>query len=166
ENASMSPGQSLSLALFGGLACTFCVYAGLPLYLAAMGLEPTARELCRQFTFLSLFGMTPMFLAGVYGAAFRGLGDTRTPLKVMICANVVHITCDWLLIFGHFGLPRLGLAGAGIAVSSSNVVAMAVYAFLMSRSSLRDATDFRCLRLTLEWSRRVLKIGIPAAVTA
>ena len=166
ENAAMSTGQSLSLSLVGGILCTLGIYLALPLYLTAMGLEPAAKELCRQFTFLSLFGMTPMFLTGVFGAAYRGLGDTRTPLKVMICANIVHITCDWVLIFGHFGMPKMGLAGAGIAVTASNVVAMGVYAYLMSRSSLKSSMELTDLRLTLEWSRRVLKIGIPAAVTA
>jgi putative MATE family efflux protein len=165
-DACMATGQSLTLGLAIGLACSLGVYAGLGPYIRIMALDSNAAELCRVFVQLALFGMTPMFVVGVFGAAFRGLGDTKTPLKVMICANIVHISCDWVLIFGRFGFPKMGLAGAGVAIALSNVAAMAVYWYLLRRSPLGRSLEANFLKLTMEWAKRILRIGIPAAVTA
>ncbi len=48
-------------------------------------------------------------------AALRGVGDTRIPLKVNIVSNLVNVFFNYLLIFGHLGLPRLEVRGAAIA---------------------------------------------------
>jgi MATE family multidrug resistance protein len=53
----------------------------------------------------------------VLTAFFRGLGDTRTPLYVMLAANVVNAVLDYGLIFGKLGLPEWGVFGAGVATS-------------------------------------------------
>ena len=79
-----------------------------------MGLTNRPRELCDLYLSYALASAPVLFVVAVLGAAVRGLGDTRTPLKVMIVANIVHIIGDWALIFGHLGLPKLGVAGAGV----------------------------------------------------
>src|SRR5439155_20614751 len=120
-------GQSISLGLLMGLMGTAVVFAILPAFLGMMALSPGANEQARKFLIPCLFGMPAMFLTNVLAAAFRGTGDTRTPLKVMILANIVHITLAALLIFGYLGLPALGLHGAGIALATSNVMAAIAY---------------------------------------
>src|SRR5439155_17835143 len=54
----------------------------------------------------------------------------------------------------------------GIALTSSTVVVVLVFLALMSRGPLAEALQFSQWRLTMEWTRRILKIGIPAAGTA
>lgn len=46
-------------------------------------------------------------------AALRGVGDTKIPMKVNIISNMVNVFFNYLLIFGHLGLPRLEVRGAG-----------------------------------------------------
>ncbi len=50
-----------------------------------------------------------------------GVGDTRTPMWVMIGGNVINIIGNWLLIFGHLGCPELGLLGAGVSTLVARV---------------------------------------------
>ncbi len=166
RQAARATGQSITLGLLIGIFCTLAVSAALGPFLQAVGLSDGAQAQCRRFLETALWGMVPMFLANVLSAAFRGLGDTRTPLKVMICANLVHVTGDFILIFGRFGMPRLGLAGAGVALSSANAMSFLAFAVFLGRSPLRSAWLARELRLTQEWTARILKIGIPAAITA
>jgi Na+-driven multidrug efflux pump len=54
--------------------------------------------------------------------------DTRTPLAVAFVVTAVKTTVNYLLIFGPFGLPRLGLAGAGIATLVAQAVAVTLLA--------------------------------------
>ncbi|NLW19991.1 MAG: MATE family efflux transporter [Clostridiales bacterium] len=48
-------------------------------------------------------------------AALRGVGDTKIPMKVNLVSNLVNVLFNFLLIFGHLGLPRLEIRGAAIA---------------------------------------------------
>jgi Na+-driven multidrug efflux pump len=59
---------------------------------------------------------------------FRAMRDTRTPLAVAVVVTAVKTAVNYLLIFGPFGLPRLGLAGAGIATLVAQAVAVTLLA--------------------------------------
>jgi putative MATE family efflux protein len=165
-SAIRATGQSLALGLWGGLLCTALVWLSVEPLLGLVQLTPSARAQCGDFIRMSLIGMTPVFLVSVLGAAFRGLGDTKSPLRVMLCAIVAHILGDLTLMLGYFGAPKLGVAGGGIALSLANVTALAVYVMIVRRSGLSDAFRNPHIRLTREWAVRILRIGIPAAVTA
>ncbi|MDC3416753.1 MATE family efflux transporter [Aquibacillus salsiterrae] len=63
---------------------------------------------------LGLMPFVALFTA--QSATFRAIGDTRTPLRVGIEMNVVHVVLDYLLIFGIGSIEGLGLTGAAVAM--------------------------------------------------
>lgn len=75
----------------------------------------------------------PFLLLGYVGhGAFRGVGDTRTPLVVVVVANIGNGLLDLVLVFGL----GWGLAGVAAATVAAEVVAVAVFAVLMHRAGL------------------------------
>ncbi|MBL4601168.1 MAG: MATE family efflux transporter [Emcibacteraceae bacterium] len=72
---------------------------------------PLIREYMTIWYFSPLFMMLPM----TGGAVMRALGDTKYQGKIMIFAAIGNAILDPLLIFGHFGFPELGIAGAAWA---------------------------------------------------
>lgn len=166
ENAERAAGQSIGLGALIGLASMLAIYVSIRPLLSMMGITGGAAQQCRAFLAYALLGLAPGNMGAVISAGFRGLGDTRSPLKVMVGANIVHIIGDWTLMLGHWGAPRLGLPGGGIAMSTSMVVSLTIYVILLRRSPLRGCLQWMHLVPTLQWSRRILRIGIPAAVAA
>lgn len=65
------------------------------------------------FFFLGLSLVTTIVL--------RSIGQSRFPLYVSLGALVINLTCNYMLIFGHFGAPKLGIAGAAIATFIARV---------------------------------------------
>lgn len=65
------------------------------------------------------FNMITTLLNGV----FRGCKNTKTPLYGAAILNVVNISLDYVLIFGKFGFPELGVQGAAIATTIGNICA-------------------------------------------
>jgi putative MATE family efflux protein len=166
DQADHATGQSLALGLAMGIGCTFVVYVSLGPLLQAMDIGGGAQAQCKAYLHWSLLGMAPMFVGNVLNAAFRGSGDTRTPLKVMLAANFVHLAGAWTLMLGHYGAPRLGLPGGGMSLAFSNYVALGAYFVVLRRSALAGSLRWPHLKLSREWAGRVLRIGVPAAVTA
>ncbi|MBI4536889.1 MAG: MATE family efflux transporter [candidate division NC10 bacterium] len=93
-------------------------------------------------------------------ALFQGVGDTRTPLRVMAGVNVIHLLLAFPLIFGLLGLPRLGVVGAALA---SGLSEGAGAAWLLWQAFRRGICGERDDRWTTSELARILRVGLPAA---
>lgn len=80
--------------------------------------------------FLTLLAtLLPTALFNAFTQTSNGMTDTRTPMWIILGAIALNIAGNWLLIFGHWGFPRLGLTGAGIATAISRIASLAaIYA--------------------------------------
>ena len=63
-----------------------------------------------------------------------GITDTKTPMYIMISANLVNIAGNYILIYGKFGLPALCVVGAGISTLTARILMFAAFAVLFYRS--------------------------------
>lgn len=105
------------------------------------------------------------YLFGAYvflhlaSAIFQGVGDTRTPLRAMVWVNVLHVLVAVPLIFGLFGLPRLGVAGAALASGLSEGVGAL---WLLWQARRRGFLGQRQETRSLEELWRILRVGLPA----
>lgn len=77
-----------------------------------------------------------MALMTVFGSILRSAGDTKTPMKVGIWMNVIHVGLDYVLIFGLFGLGGWGIAGAAYATVISRLLGTVALYLYISKSSL------------------------------
>ncbi len=98
-------------------------------------------------------------------ASLRGAGDTKTPMSVNMVANVVNVVGNYLLINGHFGFPRLGVAGAAVATTISRIVAfvLIIRKLLLDKGAIKMSVhdSFRPDPVIIQ---RIFRIGLPAAI--
>ncbi|MBV9850059.1 MAG: MATE family efflux transporter [Armatimonadetes bacterium] len=163
DEATVAANQSVWIA---GIASLLCVALMLPLrgaVVAQMHLSAPAAALCVQYLTLTILGVPALFLMLILGGVYRGLGDTVTPLLVMLGVNVIHLGGDFLLIFGNAGFPKLGLPGGALALLCSQVVGAILYVTFLRRSPVSGLLT-RKRRLEMAWARRILNIGVPAAL--
>ena len=113
------------------------------------------------------FGVFPAFIGVSLIAFYTGLARTRIILYDTIVLIVVNIFLNYSLIFGKWGLPEMGIAGAGLASSIAELVALiffSVYMFFDKR-----LLRFRLMRLpkiNLQVIQQNLKIGSPIVAQA
>ena len=69
-----------------------------------------------------LWGLVPYALSQAYASTLRETGETVRPMVASIAAVITNLVLNYLLIFGKFGLPALGAAGAAIATVISRFV--------------------------------------------
>ncbi len=98
-------------------------------------------------------------------AVLRGAGDTRTPMRVNMLANIINVSGNYLLIYGKFGFPFMGVAGAALATAIARGVAtlLILYTIFSGKTiihiSFRDGYRFDGALV-----QRLLRIGLPAAM--
>ena len=80
----------------------------------------------KQYLGVMLIGLLPFALEQVYTSTLRECGETMVPMKAGITAVLVNLVLNYLLIFGKFGFPELGVVGAAIATVISRYVQAAM----------------------------------------
>ncbi len=74
---------------------------------------------------IALWGLVPFMVVQVYGGTLRETGETVAPMTASVLAICVNLAGNYVLIFGHFGFPRMGVAGAALATVISRWVEFA-----------------------------------------
>lgn len=80
----------------------------------------------RSYMLIMLIGLIPFMVLQVYAGILRECGETVIPMKAGIIAVFVNLVFNYLLIYGHFGLPKLGVLGAAIATVISRFVEVTI----------------------------------------
>ena len=82
-----------------------------------------------------LWGLIPFAISNAYASQLRSVGQTFIPMLSGIAAMLTNLVGNYILIFGHFGAPAMGVTGAAVATVISRFVEMAIvvaYAHLSS----------------------------------
>ncbi len=129
--------------------------------------NPTTKLLADGVLYVKIISWSLPFAAIILLVAgiLQGMGNAKIPMIIVAILNVVNIIFSYLLIFGNFGLPGLGLRGAAIAYNISYIVAAAIGLFVLFR---RDGTFDRIgggfkLSFNKVESYHLMKFGLPTA---
>ena len=79
---------------------------------------------------IALWGLLPFAVVQVYAGTLRETGETVTPMVGGVIAILINLTFNYLLIYGKFGFPEMGVAGAALATVMSRFVELAYVVFL------------------------------------
>jgi putative MATE family efflux protein len=131
--------------------------------LALFSIDPVATALAAEYVrTLSAFNVC-FGVVMALTSALRAAGDTRTPLWIGALANVINVVCDYGLVYGKLGMPRLGVSGAALATGLSFTAGAAILVSLWWRGRLAipraSAPALSPARTT-----SMIRIGYPAAL--
>jgi MATE family multidrug resistance protein len=150
-------GVGLLLMLLAGL-----LLIGLPWF----GLPTSLLPLIRPYLLTLLLSLLPLMVFNAYKQFSDGIQDTSMPMWIMLVANVLNIFGNWLLIFGHWGLPEMGLFGAGLATLLSRILQLVLLAGVFHLTKHYDLyrKDFHSTRITKADQRELHRMGWPVAL--
>ena len=76
----------------------------------------------RPYYLITLVGMVPIMVFNVFAQWSYSLNNTRMPMWIILGANVLNVCGNYVFIYGHFGMPELGLTGAGLSTLASRLL--------------------------------------------
>ena len=156
--------------LLGILGTVFFYFACDPmigLYLKGEGDPTEAASILghgRDYLMVMLWGLLPFALSTAYSSTLRECGQTIVPMLAGVAAVVVNLIFNYILIFGHFGAPAMGVTGAAIATVLSRYIELAIIV-IWSHTHIKKVPFlqgvFRSLYIPLELAKRVTVKGMP-----
>lgn len=121
--------------------------------------------LIRPYFLIVLSGLIPFALFNTFAQWSYAINRTRMPMWIILAANALNILGNYLLIYGNWGCPELGLNGAGIATLTARLVcAVAIILIFMYRKRYREYSDgFRKSRISWSDVLMVVKASWPVS---
>ena len=117
------------LAILAVVIFLLCSAPLLSLYIEA-GEDPLIRaqtlSFGQNYLFVMLIGLVPYALTQAFSSSLRESGETMLPMQAGVTAVCVNLALNWVLIFGQFGMPALGVVGAAIATVISRFVELLI----------------------------------------
>lgn len=120
-----------------------------------------------EYLRIMLIGLIPAALAQCYSSTLRETGQTFPPMVAGIIAVVVNLFLNYTLIFGNFGAPVLGVAGAAIATVASRFAELFVVALwteVKHKENKFIVGAFRSLHVPFSLIKKIAAKGIPLMV--
>ena len=146
-----------------GLLFSFGILLGTDVILEIMNVSGELYAHGKQYMTIvggSLFVQT---LSMTFTAIIRSHGKTKATMRFSLVMNVSNLILNYILIYGKFGLPAMGTAGAAIATALSKVLSCLLAGNYLFRTVLPDlsfAPDWKAMGHAV---RRILAYGAPAA---
>ena len=131
-----------------------------------LNLAPHVETMGEQYLMIVFFAIPCMLFNEVISAIFRAIGDTRTPMKIMLMAVGLNIVLDILLIYGIWIFPRLETAGAAIATATAHTAG----SVLAWRAVKKGKIPFKIFpenffNIDFRIVRRMIRIGLPIGIS-
>ena len=139
---------------------------GIAASLDSWGLDSGVLRLTRPYLELVAWSVLPLLLYAAFRRYLQAMDAVRPVMIALLLANVMNAAVNWILIFGHFGAPALGVSGAAWAtVASRSVMAGILLAAIVFRERDLEPGLFETpLRVEAPWIRRLFALGFPAAM--
>ncbi len=152
-----------------------CTVLGVSLFLLVLLAKPLMYlmkqpievvELAIPYLDLVAFSLIPLIIFQGFKQFSDGLSMTRYPMYATILANVLNVVFNYLLIFGKFGFPELGMVGAAYGTLISRFAMVWYLWFLLQKKekSKTFVTNIKFFVLNKLMLKKLLNLGSPSAM--
>lgn len=152
------------------MIASFVIVAGIFLLdpiLSVMNLPDSVQKTAHAYLAGLSFGIIPLFIFNVLRSFIYALGKTQVVMYILLLALPVNLFLNYVLIFGRWGFPELGGAGAGYATSITYFIIAGMTALLIITQ--RPFSEFVGIQYFRSFSgeriKEILKIGVPMGLS-
>lgn len=162
--ASQIAALSVTLNLLVGLAISGLFILFSDFLMKMMNLQGAVLEAAQSYLVIVGGFIFVQALITSMSSIIRVQGWTKQTMYVSLAMNIVHVVLNYILIFGKFGMPELGVEGAAISSVISRVLAAVVFFWLLYQALEVRIEWADYYRLSKNYISKILKIGIPSAL--
>ena len=152
-----------------------CSIMGISLYLLLMLVKPVMFEMNQPLEVVKLaipyldfiaLSIIPLIVFEALKRFSDGLSNTKYPMYATVLANIINIVLNYLLIFGHYGFPKLGITGAAIGTLVSRIfMAIFLWIIFINKEKFKKYIfnlNFKIIDVSI--FKKIINLGFPSAL--
>lgn len=156
--------QAFYVSIIGGVAFLLLNFLS-PWFFSLVGHAPSIQQLEVDYFNALGYSALPTAIVAAISGFFTGLGRTKTVIGINFVGLVLNVILDYVMIFGKFGFPALGIAGAGYATAIATAGAAVWGTYLVfSEENERQFNIRSQWQLKLDLVKQFLKFGLPSGL--
>lgn len=137
---------------------------GIDVYLKSQTKDPVILSMGKTYLLICTLLSFGIIMFSIYEKLLQSTGKSLYSTIAQIAGAVANIVLDPIMIFGYFGLPEMGIAGAAYATVIGQVVSMALAMFFHYRKNKEVPAGFSYLKLDASVVKGIYTIGLPAII--
>ena len=159
--------QGIYLAVILAIAVFLFFFFGIDTLLGFMSLESTVKDVAGEYIFAMSLGLFPLFVYSALRSYIDALGSTRVSMFISLMSAPINVVFNYLLIFGNFGFPELGGAGAGYASAITYwlVLAIAVWIIHTKKPFAAFMVFKGWAKISFSRIKEISRIGVPIGIS-
>lgn len=121
-------------------------------------------NLAKEYLSVMMWGLPFFVITQIYAGSLRETGDSIKPMIAGVSSVVIDIVFNYLLIYGNFGMPKLGVKGAAIATVMARIVEMSVtviWTFASRRKHIFIKGLYKTMLVPFADMKRIVKKSLP-----
>lgn len=157
--------NSLAINFIIGIVLTLCMWV-LLIHIDALKQPKELMPYIIPYYILQLISIPFTMLFNSFKQFSDGTTDTQTPMWIMLGTNGLNIIGNYFLIYGKFGMPEMGLTGAGISTLISRILTLMIFCVLFFRANKYKnyLEGFKKGKINHFHISRLVKIGLPVGL--
>ncbi len=157
-------GASIGLNALFGIVVGVSVAAFSGPLLGMFGLEPALFQLAQPFLWIAGGALVVQAVLSAVIAVIQAHGFTRSTMTVTLGMNVLNVCGNYLVIYGPFGFPKLGVPGVAISTVVAQLIGLTVNLYVLRKRIGVRLDAAALLRWKREHVRRVIGVGFPSSI--
>lgn len=164
ENASLLKHSIIINTLLGLLL--FILLVAIAPILTLFDQKKEVVDMAIPFLNVMMLGMIPLCIFSAFKQFAEGLSNTKMAMIISVGSNLLNILLNYLLIFGHWGFPEMGLMGSCWASFIARLaMALIMFWYVYSNSFFKAYwINFSFKNVSIELSKKILSIGVPSGL--
>lgn len=157
--------HALMIAVFGASIFLLLFLLFGQTLLAFLGGSGAVLQQAVSYCLVLFVGGLFVWLVGITGAIFRGMGDMKLPAVLMIVGALIQVPLSGVLVLGLWGAPQLGIVGAAVSAVVSGFAVSTTMLVILARPGRAIRLDRSAFDLSAALFRDILKVALPAALS-
>jgi multidrug resistance protein, MATE family len=162
ESKCLPLNAGLLLALLAGSPLAFICYLLTPALFSLVSSDVEVTKIGIPFLRCLYLGIIAVGMNGAFKGFWAGIEKPKIFMLIVLFMNCLNTVLNYILIFGHFGMPALGATGAGISTVVSLYTGVIVNFFILYFGFRKDA--FTTMKVETPVLTRIFKLGLPATM--
>ena len=164
EKVAKAAGNGVTLGLIIFVLFFIFGIVGVDFYIGSQTKDELIREMGNSYLRICCLGSVGMVMFSIYEKLLQSTGKTVYSTIAQITGAAANIILDPILIFGYFGLPKMGIEGAAYATVAGQWVSMLVAMFFHYGKNKEVKTGWKYLKLNKDIIKEIYAVGLPAII--